>query len=87
MPGTNKVKYLEFYILVLNFYPVLHWLLFLFPPTDVTPLHDQQTITHLGDVVCLVFLFNVENTNTDLRFVSQSGITKGLPFKYLVSDW
>ena len=24
------------------------------------------------------FFFNVENTNTDLRFVSQSRITKGL---------
>ena len=31
-------------------------------------------------MVSLVSLFNVENTNTDLRFASLSGITKDLVF-------
>ena len=31
-----------------------------------------------GDVVSLVSLFDVEDTNTDLRFASHSGITKAL---------
>ena len=56
-----------------------HQLLFfrLYPQTNPRPAINDQT-TQPGDVVSCVFLFNVQNINFNLCFLSYSGIAEGL---------
>ena len=56
-----------------------HQLLFfrLYPQTNPRPAINNQS-TEARDVVSRVFLFNVENINPNLCFLSHSGIAEGL---------